>query len=40
MSRGDVRTAVLLLLVEEPMHGYQLMQAIADGTYTGAYAKK
>jgi len=28
--RGDVRTAVLLLLDEEPMHGYQLMQAIAD----------
>ena len=30
--RGDVRTAVLLLLAEEPMHGYQLMQAIADRT--------
>jgi DNA-binding PadR family transcriptional regulator len=29
-ARGDVRTAVLLLLAEEPMHGYQLMQAIAD----------
>lgn len=28
--RGDVRTAVLILLAEEPMHGYQLMQAIAD----------
>ena len=28
--RGDVRTAVLILLGEEPMHGYQLMQAIAD----------
>jgi len=28
--RGDVRTAVLLLLDEEPMHGYQLMQAIAE----------
>src|SRR6478609_783253 len=28
--RGDVRTAVLLLLAEEPMHGYQLMQAISD----------
>jgi DNA-binding PadR family transcriptional regulator len=28
--RGDVRAAVLLLLSEEPMHGYQLMQAIAD----------
>jgi DNA-binding PadR family transcriptional regulator len=28
--RGDVRTAVLMLLAEEPMHGYQLMQAISD----------
>jgi DNA-binding PadR family transcriptional regulator len=28
--RGDVRTAVLLLLAEEPRHGYQLMQAIAE----------
>src|SRR5687768_5845839 len=28
--RGDVRAAVLLLLGEQPMHGYQLMQAIAD----------
>src|SRR5438270_5620152 len=28
--RGDVRTAVLQLLAEEPMHGYQLMQAIAE----------
>lgn len=31
-ARGDVRTAVLLLLSEQPMHGYQLMQAIADRT--------
>src|ERR1700742_5182712 len=30
VPRGDVRAAVLLLLAEEPMHGYQLMQAIAD----------
>ncbi|UVY84458.1 PadR family transcriptional regulator [Brachybacterium sp. NBEC-018] len=30
--RGDVRTAVLLLLAEEPMHGYQLMQTITDRT--------
>jgi DNA-binding PadR family transcriptional regulator len=29
-GRGDVRAAVLALLSEEPMHGYQLMQAIAD----------
>jgi len=28
--RGDVRAATLTLLAEEPMHGYQLMQAIAD----------
>ena len=31
-SRGDVRTAVLLLLEEQPMHGYQLMQSIAERT--------
>ena len=30
--RGDVRSAVLVLLSEEPMHGYQLMHAIADRT--------
>jgi DNA-binding PadR family transcriptional regulator len=29
-SRGDVRAAVLQLLAEEPMHGYQLMQSIAE----------
>jgi len=28
--RGDVRAAVLQLLGEEPMHGYQLMQRIAE----------
>ena len=28
--RGDVRAAVLRLLAEQPMHGYQLMQAIAE----------
>jgi DNA-binding PadR family transcriptional regulator len=31
-GRGDVRTAILKLLAEEPMHGYQLMQAVADRT--------
>ncbi len=31
-QRGDVRTAALLLLNEQPMHGYQLMQAIAERT--------
>lgn len=30
--RGDVRTAVLLLLGEESMHGYQLMQTITERT--------
>lgn len=28
--RGDVRLAILQLLTEEPMHGYQLMKAIGD----------
>ncbi|HET7899794.1 MAG TPA: PadR family transcriptional regulator [Candidatus Nanopelagicales bacterium] len=28
--RGDVRAAILLLLGDEPMHGYQLMQAIGE----------
>jgi len=27
-GRGDIRAAVLLLLAEEPMHGYQLIQEI------------
>ncbi len=27
--RGDVRTAILLLLAEEPMHGYQMIQEIS-----------
>jgi DNA-binding PadR family transcriptional regulator len=31
-QRGDVRAAALILLAEGPMHGYQLMQAIADRT--------
>jgi DNA-binding PadR family transcriptional regulator len=31
-QRGDVRAAVLVLLAEQPMHGYQLMHAIADRT--------
>ena len=30
VPRGEVRAAVLLLLAEEPMNGYQLMQTIAD----------
>ena len=28
MSRGDIRTAILVELAEQPMHGYQLIQAI------------
>lgn len=28
MGRGDVRTAILALLAEEPMHGYQIIQQI------------
>lgn len=29
-SRGDVRAAVLALLAEEPMHGYQIINEIAE----------
>ncbi len=32
VSRGDVRIAILHLLAEEPMHGYQIMQELADRT--------
>jgi DNA-binding PadR family transcriptional regulator len=28
--RGDVRSAILLLLAEEPMHGYQIMQRLEE----------
>jgi DNA-binding PadR family transcriptional regulator len=31
-QRGDVRTATLFLLAEGPMHGYQLMQTMAERT--------
>ena len=30
MGRGDVRTAVLTLLAEAPMHGYQIIQEISE----------
>lgn len=30
MSRGDVRVAVLALLAEQPMHGYQIIQRIEE----------
>ena len=36
MGRGDVRAAVLALLAERPMHGYQIIQEIeerSDGTW-------
>jgi DNA-binding PadR family transcriptional regulator len=32
VSRGDVRIAILHLLNEEPMHGYQIMQDLSDRT--------
>lgn len=31
-QRGDIRSATLLLLADGPMHGYQIMQAIAERT--------
>ena len=36
MARGDVRAAVLALLAEQPMHGYQIIQEIeqrSDGAW-------
>ena len=30
MARGDVRSAVLALLAEQPMHGYQIITEIAQ----------
>ena len=33
--RGDVRQAVLALLAEEPMNGYQMIQAMAERTEGG-----
>ena len=29
-GRGDIRAAILALLAEEPMHGYQIIQEIAE----------
>jgi DNA-binding PadR family transcriptional regulator len=29
-SRGDIRAAILALLAEQPMHGYQIIQEITD----------
>ena len=30
MGRGDIRTAILVALTEEPMHGYQIIREIED----------
>lgn len=30
VSRGEVRNAILLLLTEQPMHGYQIMQEFEE----------
>ena len=32
MGRGDIRTAILAVLTEQPMHGYQIIQAIEART--------
>lgn len=32
MGRGDIRTAILVSLIDEPMHGYQIIQAIETRT--------
>jgi DNA-binding PadR family transcriptional regulator len=32
VGRGDVRIAILYLLEEEPMHGYQIIQEISERT--------
>jgi DNA-binding PadR family transcriptional regulator len=31
-GRGDIRAAVLALLAEQPMHGYQIIQELTDRT--------
>src|SRR5690606_3734833 len=33
MGRGDIRTAILVALLEQPMHGYQIIQAIDARTH-------
>lgn len=30
MGRGDVRTSILAILAEQPMHGYQIIRAIEE----------
>jgi DNA-binding PadR family transcriptional regulator len=29
-GRGDIRAAILVLLTEEPMHGYQIIQVVSE----------
>lgn len=36
MGRGDIRIAILAALIEQPMHGYQIIQAIEART-SGAW---
>jgi DNA-binding PadR family transcriptional regulator len=31
-GRGDIRAAILVLLTEEPMHGYQIIQELTERT--------
>src|ERR1700722_3447734 len=31
-QRGDVRVAILILLADQPMHGYQIMQEMSERT--------
>jgi DNA-binding PadR family transcriptional regulator len=31
-GRGDIRTAILALLAEQPMHGYQIIQELTERT--------
>jgi DNA-binding PadR family transcriptional regulator len=31
-GRGDIRAAILVLLAEQPMHGYQIIQELSDRT--------
>ena len=31
-ARGDIRAAILALLAEQPMHGYQIIQELAERT--------
>jgi DNA-binding PadR family transcriptional regulator len=33
MGRGDIRTAILAALLEQPMHGYQIIQSIEARTH-------